>query len=389
MPTKEAIEMIAEDSSSASSLSSLAVGCIGKDPLRTSFLMGFVKNLDLPLPPSADGVEASWSMSVGPAGELVAISTPTQPTSSVHAPKEEISVSLDEDCGEGTTPVVVLIWKMNSAVPLEPGTTGEGAPAEGPAVIVNTCIPAAWELQAQPLSGGRILVVSHVTDNTSQCNAYVIDGEGTLVRSIFIGYGVSHVQVARASDEIWVGYNDEAIFSRSNTTSPGIACFSSETGEMVWEFNRQLPHVITAPPVDEVYAMNVADDGVWASYSKSFPIVRIDPASKSVQSWDNRLKKLGFPDLAVGANGVVAYLHGYLVVSITLKESDATEAGRYEIVYDHLEPSNNSVEIWVRGSMMHMVVDHKSWHALDIADAITDAEVALAGLLEIAEEERP
>ena len=104
-------------------------------------------------------------------------------------------------------------------------------------------------------------------------NADVFDSEGRLLRSVFLGDGIEHLQVS-ASGDIWVGYFDEGVYGGGLERS-GLICFDA-SGSPKLRFLPQIAESQGLPPVDDLYALNVCRNGdVWCSYYSDFPVVRL------------------------------------------------------------------------------------------------------------------
>ncbi|BDI34308.1 hypothetical protein CCAX7_63590 [Capsulimonas corticalis] len=141
----------------------------------------------------------------------------------------------------------------------------------------------------QPMADGGILIVAsrcNFNSGAPDKNAALYDSQGRLVRRWVFGDGIQDVQVSR-DQRIWVSYFDEGIFGNRGWNTPlgstGLQCFDTE-GETLWRFE---------PPagfdqICDCYAMNVADDGVWACYYTDFPIVHISK-NLETQGWSNNI----------------------------------------------------------------------------------------------------
>src|SRR2546430_7210992 len=140
----------------------------------------------------------------------------------------------------------------------------------------------------QPLPGGRVLLVAARCrwrrDGVDR-NALVVAPDGTIARHGTLGDGVAHV-LTTAAGKIWVGYFDEGIFGNYGWGNPapapigacGIVRYAADL-QAEWSY----PTSGDLAPIDDCYALNVADETAWATYSSDFPIVRI--AADTVRSW--------------------------------------------------------------------------------------------------------
>lgn len=108
---------------------------------------------------------------------------------------------------------------------------------------------------------------------------------------------------------MWIGYFDEGVYGnfgwggrgREPIGAPGIVRFST-TLKQAWAY----PGGSSAPPVSDVYALNVTDEAVWSCYYTDLPVVRI--AGDRVTVWRNEVQ--GASAIVAGAT-TVALVGGY------------------------------------------------------------------------------
>ncbi|HUS34759.1 MAG TPA: hypothetical protein VM680_05350 [Verrucomicrobiae bacterium] len=157
----------------------------------------------------------------------------------------------------------------------------------------------------QPLTNQEILIIGARCDfrnGKPEKNATVFDGAGNALRQFVLGDGIQDVQTTK-DGMIWVSYFDEGIFGNYGWSepigAPGLVCFDA-TGRKLWEF--KAPEGFDA--MADCYAMNVADDSVWACYYTDFPVVNID-AQRNVRAWANEFA--GATAMAVDERRVVLW----------------------------------------------------------------------------------
>lgn len=159
------------------------------------------------------------------------------------------------------------------------------------------------------LAENEILVVAprcyRSSDGSYDLNATIYDRNGEQQREFLLGDGIKHVQTDGRGN-IWVGYFDEGVYGNLGWQSAdapigiaGLSCFS-QRGQKMWDFQ---------PPegfdhISDCYALNVANDGVWACYYTDFPIVFIDSAWR-IRAW--RTEIMGARALAVSRGKVLLY----------------------------------------------------------------------------------
>ncbi len=183
--------------------------------------------------------------------------------------------------------------------------TGPASRSERSLPLLNATFP-----KVQTLPGGGIFLVAprclRHEDGPPEMNAHIFGLDGS-VREFCLGDGIQHVQTDSLG-RIWVGYFDEGVYGNFGWGIPegpqplgaaGLVCFD-QTGKATWEF---------APPngmdyISDCYALNVAEDCVWASYYTDFPIIRVDAQGK-VDAW--RTDLAGTRQLAISDASVLAF----------------------------------------------------------------------------------
>jgi len=153
----------------------------------------------------------------------------------------------------------------------------------------------------QPIGDRDFLLVTPWLYEGVENTGHIWSSDGTLVGQLALGQGIEHVQTS-ARSEVWVGYNDEGIFS---AIEPGLACFD-RTDKRVFSFadsvaNDENPDV---PPIHDCYALNVlSENEVWIYYYSAFPLVRL--VDKRLDGIWHRVPGLGAHAFAVGEKSVV------------------------------------------------------------------------------------
>lgn len=119
----------------------------------------------------------------------------------------------------------------------------------------------------QPLSDGRVLLASSRRPSDG-ISAQIWNAQGDLVAHGDLGTALEHV-LTTESDEIWVGYFDEALTGRP-PEGHGLARFDSSLS-IEWLF----PWHGDSPQIDDCEALNVAKSSVFVCSYSSFHVVEI------------------------------------------------------------------------------------------------------------------
>jgi hypothetical protein len=190
-----------------------------------------------------------------------------------------------------------------------PYERGQASPPSGPLVYkINRLGRAGWELAqtvgpsgkrysfAQPLPGGRWLLVESRLAQDRSPNADIFDEKGNLLLSIVAGDGIEHIQTTMAGD-IWIGYFDEGVYSGGELEHSGLVCLT-EQGQPCLRYWSDIAQPNRLPCIDDCYAINVSGENeVWAVYYSHFPVVRLRHKTLD-KAW------LDFPAKAVRAFAV-------------------------------------------------------------------------------------
>lgn len=220
---------------------------------------------------------------------------------------------------------------------------------------------------------GRVLVVgarARFMHGSADRNGVIYDSGGNVELEATIGDGVEHLQTT-TDGSVWVGYFDEGVYGNfgwglpagpTPVGSSGIVRFSSAL-EVDWEY--------TGGTVDDCYALNVADDAVWACYYSDFPVVRITPPH--VRAWSN---SVGGATALVVADGAIVLVGGYRgeadrVTILETAEQHCTPVARGRF---RIHGRDASPRIFGRGDRLHAFVGPE-WYVAD-AEQLTDSITA-------------
>ncbi len=143
----------------------------------------------------------------------------------------------------------------------------------------------------QPVSGGFMLVSGRCRwhDYGPEKNAAIYDWSGHRLARLTLGDGITDVRVT-PNGTIWVSYFDEGVYGNYGWGGPGptpmgrsgLVAFDS-SGEVQYEWPGRADGRYV---IDDVYAMNVADDDdVWFYFYQDFPIVRLHDGESQVWRW--------------------------------------------------------------------------------------------------------
>ena len=263
-----------------------------------------------------------------------------------------------------------------SPIRVRPGRSPRASRSTPPDLAAVTHIPALTlaHITVQPMPGDRFLVVGarcRWRRDGPDRNAVLYDARGQVVSEHVLGDGIAHV-LATSTGQVWAGYFDEGIYGnygwgQAESEPPvgayGIVQFSPEL-EVAWHY----PHYTAAgpwEPVNDCYALNVADACTWACYDSDFPVVCIRDGT--VTGWHNHIK--GVQALAV-AGSRVALFGGYgpdhdRLALTELGAGRARLAGEYRVVLPGGQPLPPGTQVTGRGPLLHFLAD-SNWYQLDI-----------------------
>ncbi|MET9615516.1 hypothetical protein [Kitasatospora indigofera] len=148
--------------------------------------------------------------------------------------------------------------------------------------------------KVQPLPGDRFLVVGARCDWTpagAEPNARVIDSTGQVVAEAVLGDGIAHIATT-PTGQTWVGYSDEGVFGSHGWGDPDLGGPGPVGASGLVRFDERLQRAWEYPDstgygdIYDCYALNVADESVWACFYDGFPVVRI--ADDAVSGWMNK-----------------------------------------------------------------------------------------------------
>jgi len=218
----------------------------------------------------------------------------------------------------------------------------------------------------QPLPNGEILLTGarcHYRNGNPERNATVYDQNGMRSREFVLGDGIEDTQTDQTG-MIWVSYFDEGIFGNFGWKTPmgaaGLVCFDGN-GTKVWEFQESGGAAMIA----DCYALNVAENSVWACYYTDFPVIRIDP-HRYVRAWSNSVS--GAHAIAVNDRHVALY-GGYRKLSRCIlqeygRSSTLSNAQELNVRFEN-EVDLKGVRIMGRGPSLHAFVGTR-WYSWDI-----------------------
>lgn len=304
---------------------------------------------------AADGGDVLLSVSVGPAGEAVALW-------SSRAGQEALT-SVTVQPGWASFP---------DARAARPAGVRITVHAPGLGRVVRIAEMPLAHATVQPLPGDRFLVVAtrcRWRPEGPDRNALVYDSDGAVVAEYVFGDGVESV-LTTPSGYAWVGYFDEGVFGNYGWGGPGpepvgscgLARFGPG-GEQEWRFPRD-----DAAPIDDCYALNVTGETAWACYYSDFPVVRVDDGA--LTAWRNDVahggKSLVVDDRRVGLVGGYRPARDRLVVG-EMSGADLRAVGRYRLVLPEGQPLPEEARMVGRGAELHVFHD-SDWYLLSLAD---------------------
>jgi hypothetical protein len=221
----------------------------------------------------------------------------------------------------------------------------------------------------QPLSDGGALVATTRVEVGGDPNALIFDRRGRIRRRIMFGDGIEEVHVDKAG-KAWVSYFDEGVYGNSGwgqldgpapIGSSGLTCFDLSSGDLEWSFE--------PPPggnhIDDCYALNVGDAGVWVYYYAAFDLARIDPHG-SISRW--AAGWAGAQAIAVDGQTVLlvgAYEAPLAASLFSFAAHDLTDAR--PVVLESLDGQPPTGRIFARGDRVYSV-DGPAWFSASLAD---------------------
>jgi len=217
----------------------------------------------------------------------------------------------------------------------------------------------------------RILIVgarcTRHPDGTAEQNASIFKADGSLESKFCLGDGIEHVQIDE-SGNIWVGYFDEGVYGNFgwgiNETlgGAGLVCFD-DRGQAQWKFEP----LESIGPIDDCYALNVGEDGVWTCYYSDFPITYVDKQHR-MNAWTTDLS--GPRAIAVSRDLILAY-GGYSDhrTDCSLLSLNGQKAISVAHVKFMLPPGFDleAATVIGRGSFLH-VVSGDQWHTFRVPE---------------------
>ncbi|MBM2614679.1 hypothetical protein JIG36_03805 [Actinoplanes sp. LDG1-06] len=299
------------------------------------------------LTPAEPG-DALLSVSVGPAGEAVALWSAPDDREALTSLSSETSPD-----ARAARPAGVRITVHTPDL-----TT----------VVRIASMPLA-HVTAQPLPGGRFLVVAarcRLRPEGPDRNAIVYDPDGTPVAEFTFGDGIEEV-LTTPTGQAWAGYFDEGVYGNYGWDDPlgscGLIRWNTADGEQAWRFRGG-----DAPYIDDCYALNVTDETAWACYYSDFPLVRIHDGKLTV--WRNKLARgaraLIVDDSRVALFGGYSPDHDAVAVG-KLGNGKLRAAGRYRLTLPDGTPLPDRYRFTGRGPTLNFF-HGTDWHQLTLAD---------------------
>ncbi|MFC7280202.1 hypothetical protein ACFQS1_40130 [Paractinoplanes rhizophilus] len=303
----------------------------------------------------ADDGDVLLSVSVGPAGEAVALwSAPAD---------REALTSVTVQPGWASFP---------DARAARPATARITVHSPDAVQVVRIAEMPLAHATVQPLPNGRFLVVAarcRWRPEGPDRNALVYGTDGAVAAQYTFGDGIEGVHTT-PSGHAWVGYFDEGVFGNYGWGGPGpepvgscgLARFDP-SGEVDWRFP---PDDVAS--IDDCYALNVVGETVWACYYSDFPVVKID--NGRVTAWRNDLahgaKSIIVDDRRVGLAGGYRPHRDRLVIGV-LSDGGLREVARYRLVLPDGQPLPDNVRIVGRGPDLH-VFHGTDWYRTSLTD---------------------
>ncbi len=298
------------------------------------------------------------SVSIGPAGELVAL----------WCAESDVDVFMARTTSPGgaTFPGTV------SARPVAARIT-----IDTPESRLVRELAEVWTAHptVHPMPGGHVLLVGARAKwraKGADRNAVLYDSAGHVVAQETVGDGIEHVMTT-SGGRIWVGYCDEGVYGNYGWGSDGPAPLGSAglvrygpDLEADWKFP---VHDEDHGGIDDCYALNVDGETAWICYYSDFPVARIQDGT--VTYWHNDLT--GVKALAV-AGDTVALCGGYGPesdrVALARLEGDRVRiTGQYRLILPGGEPLPQSARMIGRGRVLNVVTEDV-WYRWDITHPV-------------------
>ncbi len=255
-------------------------------------------------------------------------------------------------------------------------TTPTSTWREGPIFALGSVYP-----KLDRFADGRWLVVDSLS---REPNARVLSPEGIVLDRFRLGIGVEHLAIYK--DRIWVGWNDESVFSNGDLHVPGQEVAHSAHAVLCFSDNGK-PLFFPAWPehggfVVDPYALNVDDTGAWCCpYMAAldyFPLIRLVPGEPA-RWWRNDLK--GSVAIATDGDHVVL-AGGYEPDRLALLSLPGTGSGEQAPVlatWSMPLPLRSPGSTWAserptllvgRGDTIHLVQD-QIWYRWRVRDLVS------------------
>ncbi|MET3712151.1 hypothetical protein ABIC65_002863 [Sphingomonas trueperi] len=204
------------------------------------------------------------------------------------------------------------------------------------------------------MSDGRWLIAGSRAKEGEK-NGVIYSADGEKEWAMVLGDGIETLFCAPDAT-IWVGYFDEGVFGGPKkdgswpVSSGGLVQFDA-SGRVLWAFNEKYGE---ERGIDDIYAMTLCGDEVWACYYSNFPIVKVSGGKAAF--WSNGVA--GAKAVAV-KNDLVMLGGGYndrldRITLVKLEGNSSRELGSLR----HSKMTRGKAGLFQgRGSVMHLVSD--------------------------------
>lgn len=264
---------------------------------------------------------------------------PDQPSLPRSQPEEPFAVALTRHTQKGALELVAPVADLNVTFPF-----------------------------IQPLPDGGFAVVGARAwwhEEGPEHNAHLYTPEGELRLTGCIGDGIARLQTD-GQGRLWAGYFDEGIFGNFGWGGLGPEPLGA-AGIVAWSPALEVDYELSAPGsmLADCYALNVAEDAVWACTYINFPVIRIANASATVIPTSG----LSGPRVILAHGDRVALFGSYddpsLCVVGSLTDDHYIEVDRFPS--PAVEGRTPGGAAQCRGSVAHAFLQNR-WYTLDLAD---------------------
>lgn len=210
--------------------------------------------------------------------------------------------------------------------------------------------PGIFSIQ-QPI-GENYLVTEHV-DQASRNNAQIISPKGEVLQGLNLGHAINKLQVSE-SQEIWVAYSEEGVYSKDKLSQNGLVCLDIEQNLLYSAGDDGVP-------VSDNNGLNVvSNDEVWFDFENLTKL-----QNKTVKETYPKADDYHSYDFAVMDKHMLA---GRMLTPFSYLVLCDLETGEMQ----YLTPVNESNTIiayshtCARGSRFYLM-DHRDLYVIDLA----------------------